>query len=159
MFEVNKLKIIHAPKSFLPEVGNIILDINSYSEFVPWCESVIIKKDFRPSENRFIADLNLSFMSFKHSYESETTFDIFEDNIMIRTIGKRDKVINSLLSSWSIRYGIDSGQECIFIEYSVKVDLIVSAFLPIQSILSSIADKISDNFEKKIKNKLLLFRK
>jgi coenzyme Q-binding protein COQ10 len=54
------------------DLFNLVLDIQSYPEFLPWCKSAEIIKQ---TDNIIIAKLNIEFKNINESYTSKVTFE------------------------------------------------------------------------------------
>ena len=64
-----KIFINHAAK----DLYKIVLDIEKYSEFIPWCKEIIIKSK---SKNEMLADMIVSYKNFlQHTFTSHVIFD------------------------------------------------------------------------------------
>ncbi|MDF3048094.1 MAG: putative oligoketide cyclase/dehydratase [Candidatus Midichloriaceae bacterium] len=50
------------------EIYNIVIDIERYPEFLPWCSDAHI---ISRTENEIVADLTISFQGLKESYRSK----------------------------------------------------------------------------------------
>ena len=53
------------------DIFNIILDVDKYPEFIPWCRQL---KIISRNELKIIADSTIEFKSITASYQSEITF-------------------------------------------------------------------------------------
>ncbi|WP_168464029.1 type II toxin-antitoxin system RatA family toxin [Wolbachia endosymbiont of Ctenocephalides felis wCfeT] len=53
------------------EAFQIVIDVEKYPDFVPWCKAVYIKEK---TNNKMIVDLLASFHGIKGSYTSEVTY-------------------------------------------------------------------------------------
>ena len=61
--------INHAAK----DLYKIVLDIEKYSEFIPWCKEIIIKSK---SKNEMLADMIVSYKNFlPYTFTSHVIFD------------------------------------------------------------------------------------
>ena len=54
------------------ELFNIVLDIEKYPEFIPWCNSATIHSK---NKNKIIADLNVKYKFFKKTFTSDVSYD------------------------------------------------------------------------------------
>ena len=55
------------------DLYNIVLDIEKYSEFIPWCKEIIIKSK---SKNEILADMIVSYKNFlPQTFTSHVVFD------------------------------------------------------------------------------------
>ena len=62
-FNVNKL----LPYSSL-QIYDLVIDINSYPDFLPWCLSA---KEYGTNKKKFVADLEIGYKFLKESFSSE----------------------------------------------------------------------------------------
>ena len=62
-FNVNKL----LPYSSL-QIYDLVIDINSYPDFLPWCLSA---KEYGLGKKKFLADLEIGYKFLKESFSSE----------------------------------------------------------------------------------------
>ena len=62
-FNVNKL----LPYSSL-QIFDLVIDINSYPDFLPWCLSA---KEYGTNKKKFVADLEIGYKFLKESFSSE----------------------------------------------------------------------------------------
>ena len=63
------------------ELYKIVLDIEKYSEFIPWCKEIIIKSK---SKNEMLADMIVCYKFFlPQTFTSHVTFD--PDKLLINT--------------------------------------------------------------------------
>ena len=69
--------INHSAKS----IYEIVLDIEKYPEFIPWCSSVIICKK---TKKNIIADLLVNYKFFQKTFTSDVRFD--SNNLIINVI-------------------------------------------------------------------------
>ena len=64
-----EILINHAAK----DLYKIVLDIEKYPEFIPWCKGIIIKSK---SKNEMLADMIVSYKNFlQHTFTSHVIFD------------------------------------------------------------------------------------
>ena len=72
-----ELVIYHAAK----DLYNIVLDIEKYPEFIPWCKEIIIKSK---SKNEILADM---IVSYKYFFPQKFTSQVFfnSKNLSINT--------------------------------------------------------------------------
>lgn len=55
---------------------HIVIDVEKYPDFVPWCKAVYIKEK---ADNKMIVDLMASFYGVKGSYTSEVTSLLYDE--------------------------------------------------------------------------------
>ncbi|MBX7145906.1 MAG: type II toxin-antitoxin system RatA family toxin [Alphaproteobacteria bacterium] len=72
----------HQESRFLPykpeQLFNLVLDIERYPEFLPWCLAAIIREK---TNNKIIADLVIGFRMFREKFTSHVNYD--HDNLKI----------------------------------------------------------------------------
>jgi len=70
----------HSETKFLPygakEMFELVADISSYAEFLPWCAAARIRKEIQKGEAKQIeADLIISFKVFREKFGSRVLLD------------------------------------------------------------------------------------
>ena len=77
--KISKQKVIinHSAK----KIYEIVLDIERYPEFIPWCSDVEIKSK---TKNNIIADLLVNYKFFHKTFTTDVRFD--SDNLIIDVI-------------------------------------------------------------------------
>ena len=78
----------HAETKYLPytakEMFNLVADISSYPEFLPWCAAARVKKEIQQGAVKQIeADLVISFKVFREKFGSRVLLDT--SNYVIET--------------------------------------------------------------------------
>ena len=70
------------------ELIKIVLDIEKYPEFVPWCiKSKVHEKNEKGDKLEIIADLTIGKSFIKDTYKSFVVFDKSKDSIHVTNIG------------------------------------------------------------------------
>ncbi len=89
-------RLIECEKNDLIE---LVLDIEKYPEFIPFCYAAKIheKKDVGNSI-KIIADLTIGKGPFKDTYKSDVLYNKIESSIHVKNI---DGPLNHLLNKWS----------------------------------------------------------
>ena len=89
-------RLIECEKNDLIE---LVLDIEKYPEFIPFCYAAKIheKKDVGNSI-KIIADLTIGKGPFKDTYKSDVLYNKIESSIYVKNI---DGPLNHLLNKWS----------------------------------------------------------
>ena len=108
----------HAETKYLPytaqEMFDLVADISSYPEFLPWCAAARVRKEVQKGEVRQIeADLVISFKVFREKFGSRVLLDA--SNLIIET-QYIDGPFRHMHSVWSFKA---SEQGC---EVKFKVD-------------------------------------
>ena len=78
----------HAETKYLPytakEMFDLVADISSYPEFLPWCAAARVKKEMQKGEVKQVeADLVISFKVFREKFGSRVLLDV--SNYIIET--------------------------------------------------------------------------
>ncbi len=88
------------------EIYKIILDVERYHEFLPYCKTVNV--DYK-LQNEIIATMHLEIPTLlkkiKIQYQSQIKADPFDYNILIHSTQK-DKFFNFMKSNWQIKPSI-----------------------------------------------------
>jgi len=79
------------------DIFNVIIDVNEYTEFLPWCKKITI---ISKSDNKIIADMTVGFAGINKSYRSVITFnqpknDNDEFKVNIESLNSNFITINS----------------------------------------------------------------
>jgi coenzyme Q-binding protein COQ10 len=88
-------------KKFVPytakQMFNLVMDIESYPEFLPWCsDAKIIEK---VSDVHLLADLTIRFNVFTQKYRSQVTSSIEAGHYFV-TIDSDNEIFDILSSKW-----------------------------------------------------------
>ena len=130
---------------------NLVLDIEKYPEFVPFClASKIHKSNEQGNLLLIVADLTIGKGPFKDTYKSDVRFNKEEDTIYVTNL---DGPLKHLENKWFFK------EEKKLTEVSFEVDFeLKNAFLNIVMTKSFQygLDKIADAFEKRA---IQLFKK
>ena len=76
------------------ELYQFVADVESYSKFLPWCKSSIIKKN---GDSYFIAKLEMEYLLFSGSFDSKVT--LFPEENKIHSLGIKGP-FNFLETTW-----------------------------------------------------------
>ena len=69
------------------ELINLILDINNYKDFLPWCKNSIVTNDREENSKRIIfADLEIVYKQIADTYTSEVIFDRENSQIIVKPV-------------------------------------------------------------------------
>lgn len=121
-------------------IRDIILDIEKYPEFLPWCSQATI---LNRTENDITAELVITFKAFSESYISRINTSSDDGSYTINVEAIRGP-FKKLTNSWSIK---NSNNGCIinfFIDFEFKsmiLDAVVGTFFSIAT------DKMINAFE------------
>ena len=115
MPEASIKKIIPCNKN---DLVTMILDIEKYPEFVPWCLSgKIHKKDDRPDMIEIEADLTVGKKFLNQTYTSHVTYYKDKDKIIVKNIGGPLKHLENL---WEIREINNQSEVRFKIDFEIK---------------------------------------
>ena len=123
---------------------DLVLDIEKYPEFVPFClGSHIYKKSKEGSQTLIIADLTIGKGPFKDTYKSDVKFDKENSTINVTNIGGP---LNHLENNWKFIETEDGTEISFDIDFEIE-----NKFLNIIMTKSFQfgLDKIADAFQKR----------
>lgn len=128
-------------------VENLILDIDNYKEFLPWCiNSKIISKKKNKDSIEIIADLEIGYSFVKDVYTSHVKYDIMKKKIIVNAIDGPLKILENI---WILNQ--ISKNEC-EVEFFINLEL---KNVILNKMLDKMFDigfeKILDSFEKRAK--------
>ncbi|MEK9560837.1 MAG: type II toxin-antitoxin system RatA family toxin [Pelagibacteraceae bacterium] len=124
-------------------IEKLILDIDEYKKFLPWCsDSRIVSKKENEKNIDIIADLEIGYSFAKDIYTSSVNFDKVKKKIIVKSI---KGPLKNLENIWSLKK--ISNNEC---EVSFSINLELKNFL-LNKMLTSMFDigfdKILRSFE------------
>ena len=124
----------------------MVLDIEKYPEFVPWCINAKIHKiNNYGDKTQITADLTIGKSFFKETYQSLIIYDKNSDTIMVTNI---DGPLKYLENKWYFKQ-LDEKSE---IEFHIKFELKNKILNLLMSKSFNIGlKKIADAFEKRAK--------
>ena len=100
------------------DVFNLVADIESYPEFLPWCEGARITETIPGSRKDYlIADLVVAFGSFREIFPSEIVVDKIDFNIEIFSSENPFKVLHG---KWDFKKINDGCQVDFEIKFEFK---------------------------------------
>tara|TARA_B100001540_G_C15228923_1_gene382980 strand:+ start:39 stop:488 length:450 start_codon:yes stop_codon:yes gene_type:complete len=123
---------------------NLVLDIEKYPEFIPFCYNAKIYKNENKGDFKIIiADLSIGKGPFKDTYRSDVKFNKKDNSIYVKNI---DGPLNHLTNIWNFKQ-INNMTEVTFdIDFEIKnkfLNTIMSASFQFG------LDKIADSFQKR----------
>jgi coenzyme Q-binding protein COQ10 len=122
----------------------MILDIEKYPEFVPWChESKIYSIKNKDDKLEIIADLTIGKSFFNETYKSFVTYDKSADTIYVKNI---DGPLKHLKNKWVFKQVGDSSE--IYFDINFEIRNKILNLLMIKSFDFGLK-KIADAFEKR----------
>ena len=123
---------------------NMVLDIEKYPEFVPWClDSKIRDKVDKGETIEIKADLTIGKSFFRDTYKSFVIYNKSEDSIHVTNI---DGPLKHLENEWFFRQDGDSSEVEFHVDFELKNKIL--NVLMIKSFDSGLK-KIADAFEKR----------
>ena len=130
---------------------DLVLDIEKYPEFIPFCYNAKIYKNENKGDFKIIiADLSIGKGPFKDTYRSDVKFNKKDNSIYVKNI---DGPLNHLTNIWNFKE-INNMTEVTFdIDFEIKnkfLNTIMSASFQFG------LDKIADSFQKRAED---LFKK
>ena len=137
LIECNKDKLI-----------NLVLDIEKYPEFVPFCYDAKIHENNDEGDlNKIIADLTIGKGPFKDTYKSDVLFNKKKNIILVKNI---DGPLNYLTNIWIFKDRSNNITEVTFdIDFEIKNKFLNSLMiLSFQFGLEKIADAFQKRAEK-----------
>ena len=124
---------------------NLVLDIEKYPQFVPFCYDAKIYENKNEGDlQKIIADLTIGKGPFKDTYKSDVSFDKKNDSIFVKNI---EGPLNYLTNNWKFIYKNNSFTEVTFdIDFEIKNKFLNS--LMVVSFQFGL-EKIADAFQKR----------
>ena len=125
------------------DLFDIVIDIEKYSDFIPWCsKSKIISK----KRNKIIADLVISYKFINETFRSYVDYDKKKLSIYINYT---EGPLKSLITSWKFNKITNKKTEVIF-DIEIKFKFWVFNNL-LKKFFSQIEKKMINAFEKRAK--------
>ena len=127
---------------------SLVLDIEKYPEFVPFCFDAKIYENKKEGDlTKIIADLTIGKGPFKDTYKSDVLFNESKDIIFVKNI---EGPLNHLSNNWTFTDKNDDITEVTFdINFEIKNKFLNS--LMIVSFQFGL-EKIADAFQKRAEN-------
>ena len=134
-------KIIHCSKNHLI---SMVLDIEKYPEFIPWCVgSQINKKTDKGDTIEIVADLTIGKNFFKNTYKSLVIYNKEKDTIHVTNI---DGPLKHLENKWFFKNVGKSSEINFYIDFELKnkiLNILMSKYFNLG------IKKITEAFEKR----------
>ena len=126
---------------------NLVLDIEKYPEFVPFCfDAKIYENKNEDDFIKIIADLTIGKGPFKDTYKSDVVFNKKNDTIFVKNI---DGPLNHLSNNWTFIEKANDITEVTFdIDFEIRNKFLNS--LMVVSFQFGL-EKIADAFQKRAK--------
>ena len=123
---------------------DMVLDIEKYPEFVPWCLGGKIHTNIDKGNTvEITADLTIGKSFFKETYKSFVIYDKSTDTINVTNIGGP---LNHLENKWNFRHTGDSSEVDFHVDFELKNKIL--NILMIKTFDLGLK-KIADAFEKR----------
>ncbi len=124
---------------------NLVLDIEKYPQFVPFCYDAKIYEDKNEGDlQKIIADLTIGKGPFKDTYKSDVAFNKKTDSIYVKNI---EGPLNHLINNWTFSDKNNGITEVTFdIDFEIKNKFLNS--LMVVSFQFGL-EKIADAFQKR----------
>ena len=135
-------RLIECRKS---DLINLVLDIEKYPQFVPFCyDAKIYESKDEGDLKKIVADLTIGKGPFKDTYKSDVVFNKKEDTIFVKNI---EGPLNHLSNNWIFSDKKDGITEVTFdIDFEIKNKFLNS--LMVVSFQFGL-EKIADAFQKR----------
>ena len=126
---------------------NVVLDIDNYKDFLPWCKNSIIKNKIKGANKDIIfADLQIGYKLFFDTYTSKVIFDKKKTEIIVTPEGGP---IKKLYNIWKFK---ELTKKTCEIDFYIEIEL--SNFV-LNKIFENFFDigfkKIFNSFENRVK--------
>ena len=124
---------------------DLVLDIETYPEFVPFCfDAKVYKNNKEGDQTKIIADLTIGKGPFKDTYKSDVVFDKKENTIFVKNI---DGPLNHLSNIWTFFDRKNGITEVIFdIDFEIK-NKFLNSLMKVSFQFG--LEKIADAFQKR----------
>ncbi len=121
------------------ELCDLVLDIDSYSEFLPWCVASRVNKK---ENSLIIADLVIGFKMFREKFTSEVKYN-YPDEIIVKYIDGPFKYMNN---NWRFIANNESNTTEVFFDIDFEFKSIVFEKI-IGAVFHRAVEKMIDAFE------------
>ena len=125
------------------ELCDLVLDIDSYSEFLPWCLASRINNK---EDNLILADLVIGFKLFREKFTSEVIFT-YPEEISVKYVDGPFKYMNNY---WKFLSNNESKETEVFFDIDFEFKSVMFEKL-IGTVFNKAADKMIDAFELRAK--------
>lgn len=116
----NETKIVPFTKV---QMFDLVSNIDSYSEFLPWCnDSKVIKREIKDNEEVVIADLEIGYDQFVYTYRSEVCLSSDKSTIKVRNL---DGPFKYLENNWKF---IELSNNSCEIHFDIDFELNITLF-------------------------------
>ena len=116
----------HSEIKYLPytakEMFDLVADISSYPEFLPWCSGARINREYDTGDKYvIIADLIISFKAFREKFTSEVTLISENNEVKVKYL---DGPFKYLVNQWQFTDSAEGGCNASFMvdfEFKSKI--------------------------------------
>ena len=141
-------KLIECKKE---QLINLVLDIEKYPEFVPFCvDAKVYEKKEKSNLLLIVADLTIGKGPFKDTYKSDIKFNKKEDSIYVTNL---DGPLNHLENHWRFKEKNNITEVSFEVDFELKNDFLN---IVITKSFQFGLNKIADAFQKRAED---LFKK
>ena len=123
---------------------NLVLDIEKYPEFIPFCyDAKIHKNNHEDKYVKIIADLTIGKGPFKDTYQSDVLYNKKQDTITVKNL---DGPLNYLSNNWYFKEKNNLTEVTFDIDFEIKnkfLNTVMSASFQFG------IEKIADSFQKR----------
>ena len=142
MHKFQKSKTIPYPTLL---IKNVIMDVEKYPEFLPWCSQAIILEQ---NHDFIIAQLNIKFQNFEESYISKTTIEETTDGVIKIKTTSISGPFQNLLSVWELKSSDKLTKVNFSIDFCFKSQILN---VVIGTIFRAASKKMIASFESRVK--------
>tara|TARA_B100000676_G_C17776669_1_gene679616 strand:- start:239 stop:694 length:456 start_codon:yes stop_codon:yes gene_type:complete len=126
---------------------NLVLDIEKYPEFIPFCYNAkIYEKEEAEISIKIIADLTIGKGPFKDTYKSDVLYNKQENTISVKNI---DGPLNHLSNKWSFIEQNNQTEVIFDIDFEIKNKFLNTVM---EASFKFGIEKIADAFQKRAEN-------
>ncbi len=126
------------------QIFDLVMDIEKYPQFLPWCLVAKITKVF--NEKHFEADLAINFKGFSQKYSSDVRASQTIDGEFLISVVAIDGPFKNLINSWQFKDISGGCQVEFFIDFEFK-SIILGKMIGM--IFEKATNKMIDAFEKR----------
>ena len=127
------------------KIYELVMDIEKYPEFLPWCKQAKIIKKI--SEDNLHADLLINFKNFFEKYRSDVRYKNAGDGVYFIDVVAIEGPFKKLVNQWKIRHLEDEKCEIeFFIDFEFNSFLLTKLIGPI---FEKSASKMMSAFEER----------
>lgn len=126
------------------QMFDLVMDVEKYPQFLPWCLAAKITKTF--NKNHFEADLVINFKGFTQKYSSDVRASQTIDGEFLISVVAIDGPFKSLVNSWQFKDIVGGCEIEFFIDFEFK-SMILGKMIGM--IFEKATNKMIDAFDKR----------